>query len=51
MIIEKLNYIHNNPISKKWKLVENAIDYEHSSAQFYESESKGAFKVTHYLDV
>lgn len=33
--IQKLNYIHNNPISKHWKLVKNAEEYYFSSAQFY----------------
>jgi REP element-mobilizing transposase RayT len=28
--IEKLNYIHNNPCSGVWKLVENPVDYKHS---------------------
>lgn len=33
--LEKLNYIHNNPCSGKWKLVENPVDYKHSSAKYY----------------
>lgn len=51
MIIEKLNYIHNNPISKKWSLTENAIDYKHSSARFYEIESREEYPITHYRDI
>ena len=34
-ILQKLNYIHNNPCSGKWKLVKEPHHYEHSSALFY----------------
>ena len=33
---EKLEYIHNNPNSKKWELVEDRADYRYSSACFYD---------------
>ncbi|MDF1867269.1 MAG: hypothetical protein P1U70_20715 [Saprospiraceae bacterium] len=33
-ILQKLNYMHQNPITGKWKLVENFVDYPHSSARF-----------------
>ncbi len=33
---QKLDYIHHNPVSKKWNLCPEFIDYEHSSAVFYE---------------
>ncbi len=36
-IFQKLTYIHHNPISKKWSLVSDFTEYEHSSASFYES--------------
>lgn len=32
---EKLNYIHNNPCTDKWKLAERPEDYRHSSASNY----------------
>jgi putative transposase len=35
--LQKLNYIHHNPINGKWNLVEDCTDYNHSSASFYES--------------
>lgn len=38
---QKLNYIHNNPCSGKWNLVENPIDYQHSSMRFYEGYYPG----------
>lgn len=33
--LEKLDYIHNNPCSGVWKLVENPVDYKYSSAKYY----------------
>lgn len=35
MIEAKLKYIHSNPISKKWRLAEDAVEYPHSSFAFY----------------
>ncbi len=32
---EKLNYIHNNPCTPKWRLAEKPEDYKHSSASNY----------------
>jgi hypothetical protein len=31
----KLNYIHNNPCQKRWRLVDYNYDYAHSSARYY----------------
>jgi REP element-mobilizing transposase RayT len=50
-VIQKLNYIHKNPISGKYNLVDDYVSYNHSSAGFYELGQQGAFKVTHYLEV
>jgi putative transposase len=36
-MFQKLAYIHHNPVSKKWSLVLDFVQYEHSSASFYES--------------
>jgi REP element-mobilizing transposase RayT len=33
---QKLDYIHANPISGKWKLAEDFCDYKYSTAKFYE---------------
>jgi len=35
---QKLDYIHHNPVSGKWNLCNEFVDYEHSSAAFYELE-------------
>ena len=43
MIEAKLKYIHANPISKKWRLAEDAVEYPHSSFAFYvRGEDRGA---------
>jgi len=51
MLEQKLNYIHKNPVSGKWNLVDNFINYKHSSACFYEMGKDGHIKVTHYKDI
>ena len=34
---QKLDYIHFNPVSKKWKLSKDDLDYYYSSAYFFEN--------------
>lgn len=34
---QKLDYIHNNPLSGKWNLSKDDVSYYYSSARFYES--------------
>jgi len=36
MLHQKLDYIHNNPVSGKWSLADDFTNYTHSSARFYE---------------
>jgi putative transposase len=33
---EKLEYIHNNPVAKEWRLVDDRADYQFSSACYYD---------------
>ena len=40
-IRQKLNYMHQNPCSKNWNLVENPIDYKHSSMKFFNTYGSG----------
>lgn len=35
---QKLKYIHLNPVSKKWMLAKDDIDYFYTSARFYETQ-------------
>lgn len=39
--MQKLEYIHYNPVKGKWQLASDFTEYEHSSASFYE---KGVVK-------
>lgn len=50
-IVQKLNYIHANPVRGKWNLVEDYRYYKHSSAGFYETEDSIGYKVTHYKEL
>jgi REP element-mobilizing transposase RayT len=44
---QKLDYMHSNPVSKKWMLVKDIIDYTHSSAKFYGKGVRGVYEVLH----
>ena len=36
VILQKLSYIHNNPLASHWQLAKEPCDYKYSSASFYE---------------
>ena len=44
---QKLNYMHNNPISGKWSLVDDPAMYPYSSAGFYMLGSAPAVPLLH----
>jgi REP element-mobilizing transposase RayT len=48
---QKLDYIHRNPVSGKWNLADDFMDYPHSSALFYEKEEQRFHPVTHFENV
>ncbi len=48
---QKLEYIHCNPVSGKWNLVSDYVDYEHSSAGFYELNKSRIMGITHYKSI
>ena len=51
-LLQKLTYIHNNPLHGKWNLAATPETYLHSSAGFYESSLPHPFvKLTHYKEV
>ena len=50
MLEQKLDYIHHNPVSGKWNLVDDFTRYLHSSAAYYELGSPNRY-VTHYREV
>ena len=41
--LQKLFYIHNNPCSGVWNLVNNPVDYTHSSARCYINGEQGIY--------
>jgi REP element-mobilizing transposase RayT len=50
-ILQKLDYMHANPVTGKWNLVEDFTDYIHSSAKYYELNEEGIYPVTHYNEI
>ncbi|MEO7048139.1 MAG: transposase [Ferruginibacter sp.] len=50
VLIQKLIYIHNNPLSGKWNLVNYPEEYKYSSALFYEEGIDIFGLLTHYDD-
>jgi len=47
-LLQKIGYIHQNPVRGNYNLVEDWRDYPHSSAAFYEYGNRGYFKPVHY---
>jgi putative transposase len=50
-LVQKINYIHKNPVAKKWNLVDDYRKYKYSSAGYYELEDYQGYEVEHYLKV
>lgn len=49
---QKLDYIHNNPVSGKWNLCAELTDYPHSSAAYYlDGVVHPYINITDYRDV
>ena len=47
---QKIEYIHNNPVQEKWKLVDLPEVYIWSSASFYLLNDKRYGFIKHYMD-
>ena len=43
---QKMEYIHQNPIAKDWKLAANRADYAYSSAGYYDDGRKPIIEIT-----
>lgn len=43
---QKLEYVHQNPVAKEWKLVKDRADYPYSSAEYYDYGRKPIVEVT-----
>ncbi len=50
-VLQKLQYIHANPVSGKWSLAESDIAYLHSSAGFYQTGNAHHAPLIHYHEV
>jgi putative transposase len=50
MAIQKLNYIHNNPVQNHWKLCSTPQEYKYSSALFYQIQEDEFGILIHYLE-
>ena len=50
-LLQKINYIHKNPMGGKWMLAKDFIGYEYSSASFYEIQLVKHHHPLHYLDL
>ena len=37
VLVQKLNYLHNNPLQPHWNLCNSPWEYKYTSAKFYES--------------
>lgn len=48
VFLQKMNYIHNNPVTSKWRFVDLPENYRFSSAKFYETWIDDFFLLTHY---
>ena len=47
---QKLNYIHLNPLQKKWDLAQYPEEHRWSSAKFYLTGEDGFGILTHYME-
>jgi len=36
ILLQKINYLHKNPVSGKWMLAKDFVEFIHCSASFYE---------------
>jgi REP element-mobilizing transposase RayT len=50
-LLQKLNYIHNNPCHPKWELATHPCNYLYSSAQFHYNRENSFEILQHYADV
>jgi len=50
-LLQKLNYVHNNPCHPKWGLAAHPCDYLYSSAKFYYNRENSFDILKHYADI
>ena len=47
---QKLEYIHQNPVSKKWNLVKDRADYIYSTSGFYDCDRPAIIEIDDIRD-
>jgi len=45
-LFQKMEYIHSNPVSKDWKLVDDRAEYKYASACFYDKGTAPIIPIT-----
>lgn len=50
MIEQKLRYIHANPVSKRWRPHDDAVEYQHSSFAFHVRGENRSAPLTRYQE-
>jgi len=50
-MLQKLNYMHDNPCRGKWNLANAPVDYMHSSAKYYITGEQGVYEVFNYFEL
>ena len=50
MLEQKLDYLHDNPVQERWKLTDEAVNYNYSSLSFYERADLRHNFIKHYTD-
>ncbi len=51
VLLESIEYIHNNPCNKKWKLVLDRADYRYSSAIYYDQGGSPIIEIDDYREL
>ncbi|MEW6241880.1 MAG: hypothetical protein AB1564_13825 [Chloroflexota bacterium] len=49
-LIQKIEYIHQNPVDKEWNLVEDRANYQYSSACFYDNSIQPIIEIDDIRD-
>ncbi len=47
-VLQKLNYMHQNPVGGKWLLAASSLEYLHSSSSYYFNGRQQLFAVQDY---
>ena len=51
LLEQKIEYIHANPVSGKWNLVNDYLAYQHSSAKYYDDDLAKPLFLKDYRDI